>query len=69
MENEEIVMKMYVSSVEGSSRKGRPLRGLKDRMKKYLSERRARRNGLEQARMKGMHRERWRSCCCHRQSF
>ncbi len=48
MENEEFV-KVYLSSVEGSSRKGRPLRRWEDRVEEYLSERGVRVNGLEWA--------------------
>ncbi len=48
MENEEFV-KIYLSSVEGPNRKGRPLGRWEDRMKEYPSERRVRGNGLEWA--------------------
>ncbi len=41
---------MYLSNVEGSSRRGRPLGRWEDRVKEYLSERRVMGNGLEQAR-------------------
>ncbi len=44
MENEELVKKVYRSSVEGPKRKGRPLGRWKDRVKEYLRERGARRN-------------------------
>ncbi len=63
MENKEFV-KVYLSSVEGSSRRGRPLGGWEDRVKEYLSERGVRGSGLEQARTVCMDRERWRSFCC-----
>ncbi len=49
MENEEFVKKVYLSNVEGPSRKEGPLGRWKDRMKKYLSERGVRGKGLEQA--------------------
>ncbi len=38
MENEEFVKKVYLSSVEGSSRRGRPLGRWEDTVKEYLSE-------------------------------
>ncbi len=39
MENEEFVKKVYLSSVEGMNRKGRPLGRWEDRVKEYVSER------------------------------
>ncbi len=50
MENEEFVEKVYLSSVEGFSRRGTPLGRWEDRAKEYLSERGVRGNGLERAR-------------------
>ncbi len=50
-------------SVEGSSRRGRPLWKWEDRVKECLSERGVRGNGLVQARREFMDRERWRSFC------
>ncbi len=47
--NEEFV-KMYLGSVEGMNRRGRTLGKWKDRVKKYVSERGVRGNGLEWAR-------------------
>ncbi len=44
--------KVYLSSVEGSSRRGRLLGRREDRVKEYLSERGVRENGLKQARRK-----------------
>ncbi len=38
---------MYLSSVEGPNRRGRPLGRWDDRMKEYMSERGVRGNGLE----------------------
>ncbi len=61
MENDEFIRKVYLSSVESSSRKGRPLGRWEDRVKEYLSEREVRGNGLGQARRECMDRERWRS--------
>ncbi len=52
-----------MSSVEGPSRRGRPLGIGVDRVEEYVSERRVRGNGLEQARREWMDRERWRSFC------
>ncbi len=47
MENEEFVKKVYLSSVEGPNRKGRPLGRWEDRVKEYVSERGIRGNWLE----------------------
>ncbi len=55
MGNEEFVEKVYLSSVEGSNRRGRPPLRWEDRVKEYVSEREVRGNGLD--------RERWRSVC------
>ncbi len=63
MENEELVKKMYLNSVEGFSRRRRPLWRWQDRVQEYLSERGVRGNGLEQARSECTDRERWRSFC------
>ncbi len=63
MENEKFVMKVYLSSVEGPNRKGRPLGRWEDRVNEYISERGVRRNGLEWAMRECMDRERWRSVC------
>ncbi len=57
MENEEFVKKVYLSRVEGSSRRGRPLGRWEDRVKEYLSERGVRGTSLEQARRECMDRE------------
>ncbi len=52
---------MYVSEIEGQSRRAKPLGRWKDRVKEYVCERNASRGGvLEQARMKCLERERWR---------
>ncbi len=63
MENEEFVKKVYLSSVEGTIRRGRPLGRWGDRVKEYISERGVRGNGLEWARRECMDRGRWRSIC------
>ncbi len=39
LENEEFVKKVYLSSVEGPNRRGRPLGRWKDRVKEYVCER------------------------------
>ncbi len=57
VENEEFVKKVYLSSVEGSNRRGRQLGRWEDRVKEYVSERGVRRNGLEWARRECMDRE------------
>ncbi len=62
MGNEEFV-KVYLSSVEGTNRRGRPLGRWKDRVKEYVSERGVRGSGLEWARRECMDRERWRAVC------
>ncbi len=58
MKNEEFVKKVYLSSVEGPNRRGRPLQRWEDRVKEYVSERGVRGNGLEWARRECMDRER-----------
>ncbi len=58
---EEFVKKVYLSSVEGTNRRGRPLGRWEDRVKVYV--RGVRGNGLEWARRECMDRERWRSVC------
>ncbi len=55
---EEFVKKVYLGSIEGTNRRGRPLGRWEDRVKEYVSERG---NGLEWARREGMDREKWRS--------
>ncbi len=62
MGNEEFV-KVYLGSVEGTNRRGRPLGRWEDRIKEYVSERGVRGNGLEWAKRECMDRERWRSVC------
>ncbi len=64
MDKEEFAKKVYLSSVEGPRRRGRPLRRWEDRVKEYMSERGVRGNGLEWARRECMDREKWRSFCC-----
>ncbi len=44
---EEFVKKVYLSSVEDTNRRGRPLGRWADRVKEYVSERGVRRNWLE----------------------
>ncbi len=63
MENEELVKKVYLSSVKGTNSRGRPLGRWKDKVKEYVSERGVRGHGLEWARRECMDRERWRSVC------
>ncbi len=58
MDNEEFFMKVYLSSVEGTNRKGRPLGQWEHRVKEYVSERELRGNGLEWAGRKCIDRER-----------
>ncbi len=60
-ENEEFVKKMYLSSVEGPNRRGRPLGRWDDRVKEYMSERGVRGNGLDWTKRECKDRERWRS--------
>ncbi len=47
---------MYLSSVEGPNRRGRPLERREDRMKEYVSERGVRGDGMEWARRECMDR-------------
>ncbi len=56
MGNEEFVKKVYLSSVEGTNRRGRPLVRWDDRVREYV-------NALHWARRECMDRERWRSIC------
>ncbi len=42
-----LLRKVYLSSVEGPTRRGRPLGRWEDRVKEYVSERGVRGNGLE----------------------
>ncbi len=64
MENEKFVKKVYLSSVEGTNRRGKPLGRWEDWVKEYVSERGVRENGFWSARRGCMDRERWRSICC-----
>ncbi len=57
--NKEFVKKVYLSSVEGTNKRGRSLGKWKDRVKEYVSERGVRGKGLEWARRECMDRERW----------
>ncbi len=63
MGNGEFV-KVYLSSVEGTNRRGRPLGRWEDRMREYVSERGVRGNVLEWTRGECMDRERWKSIWC-----
>ncbi len=67
MGNEEFVkkvyLKVYLGSVEGTNRRGRPLSRWEDRVKEYVSERGVKGNGLVWARRECIDRERWRSVC------
>ncbi len=49
MKSEGIVKKVYVSEIEGHSRRGRPLGRWEDRVKEYMGDERG---GLEQAKKK-----------------
>ncbi len=64
MQNEEFVKKVYLSSVEGTNRRGRPLGRWENRVKEYVSERGVGWHGLEWARKECMDGERWRSVFC-----
>ena len=56
-----LAMKVYVSKIEDTSRRERPLKRWKDRMKEYMHERAdSREDGVEQAMRKCMARKRWR---------
>ncbi len=62
MENENFV-KVYLSSVEGSNRRERPLGRWEDKVKGYVSERGVKGNGVEWVRRECMDKERWKSVC------
>ncbi len=55
---------VYLSSAEGTNRRERPLERWDARVKRYVSERGVRENGLEWTRRECMDRERRRSICC-----
>ncbi len=59
--------KLYVSKIEGSSHRGRPLGRCQDGVKEYMYVKRGdgRGEGLEQARSECLDRERWRLFCDH----
>ncbi len=61
--NEDFVKRVYLSSVEGTNRRGRPLGRWEDKVMEYMSERVVKGNRLECARRECMDRERWRSIC------
>ncbi len=61
MGNEELVTNVYLSSVEGTNRRGRPLGRWEERVREYVSERGVSGNALEWARRECMDKERWRS--------
>ncbi len=63
MGNEEFVERVYLSSDEGTNRRGRPLGRYKDRVKEHVSERGERGKGLEWARREVRDRKRWRAVC------
>ena len=64
MKSEEFVKKVYVSDLEGSNQRGRPLGRWRDRVKEYMCERGdSRGGGLERARRDCLDRERWRLFC------
>ncbi len=60
MGNEEFV-KVYLSRVEGTNRRGRPLVRWEDRVREYVNERGVKGNALDWARRECIDRERWRS--------
>ncbi len=64
MGNEEFVKKVYLSSVEDTNRRGRPLVRWEDRVREYVNKRGVRGDVLDWARRECMDRERWRSICC-----
>ena len=64
MKSEEFVKKVYVSELDGSNQRGRPLGRWKDKVKEYMCERGDSRGGrLDQARRDCLDRERWRLFC------
>ncbi len=65
MGNKKFVKKVYRSSAEGTNRRGRPLGRWEDRVRKCVSERGVRRNGLEWERRECKYRERRAVCRGH----
>ncbi len=63
MGNKEFVKKVYLSSVEGTKRRGRALVRWKPRVRECVKERGVMANALEWARRECMDWERWRSIC------
>ncbi len=64
MGSEEFMKKMYVSESVGPSSRGRPPGRWRDRVKEYMFERSAtREGGLDQASRECLDRERWRFFC------
>ncbi len=61
MGNEEFVKKVYLNSVEGTNRRGKPLVRWENRVREYVNERGMRGNALDWARRECMDRERWKS--------
>ncbi len=53
------VKKVYLSSAEGTNRRGKLLGRWKDKVKEYVSEKGVKGNRLEWARRECMDRERW----------
>ncbi len=62
MGNEEFV-KVYLSSVEGTNKRGRPLVRWEDRVREYVKETGVRGNALDWARRECMDGERWKTIC------
>ncbi len=58
-----LLRSVFLSSVEGATKRERALGRWEDRIKEYVSERGVRGNGLEWARRECMDMERWRSVC------
>ncbi len=54
-------VKVYLSSVEGTNRRGRPLISGEDQVREYVNQRGVRGTVLDWARRECMDRERWRS--------
>ncbi len=64
MGSEEFVKKVYMSEIAGPNRRGRPPVRWSDRVKEYICERGAtREGGLDQGRRECLDRERWRLFC------
>ncbi len=65
MGSEEFVKNVYMSESVGSNSRGKPPGRWRDRVREYMCEKHAIREGrLDQAKRECLDRERWRFFCC-----